>query len=96
MKVFHLLFVLLFFAGTACAQLIAGIIKDKKQQPVPGTTVILYYLKDSSVVKFNASDNKGYFEFSQIPSGSYFITTSAIGFKDGSSGIFNVANSNLD
>ena len=96
MKVFHLLFVLLFFAGTACAQLIAGIIKDKKQQPVPGTTVILYYLKDSSVVKFNASDNKGYFEFSQIPSGSYFITTSAIGFKDGSSGKFNVANSNLD
>lgn len=96
MKIYQLLILLLLQTTGLNAQKISGYIRDKKNQPVPGTTVILYQIKDSSVVKINACNNQGYYQFTTIAAGSYFIATSTIGYKNANSGIFNFNGSELD
>lgn len=72
----------------AKAQKITGYIKDTRQQPVPGATVLLQLAQDSSVIKVKASDINGYYTFSPVPMGEYFVTITNIGFNTGNSGTF--------
>ena len=82
-KVF--IFTLYLFACTGIiqAQKIIGSVKNSRQQPVPGATVILHLFTDSSVVKINVADKNGNYIFSPVLPGNYFITTTNVGFSNG-------------
>jgi hypothetical protein len=48
---------------------------------LPGASVALKKTADSSVVKLAVSGNTGFYQFQNIPAGSYFINTSFIGYS---------------
>ncbi len=60
---------------------ISGYVKDAELKPIASVTVLLLNAKDSSVVKMNATDQKGAYSFDGIPSGNYLISTSSIGYS---------------
>jgi iron complex outermembrane recepter protein len=72
----------LFFSLTFFAQKISGLIQDNKSTPIEFATVSLHFLKDSSFVKGEISDEKGSFEITAPSAGEYFIKCSYIGFND--------------
>jgi hypothetical protein len=88
MKPFICVLLLIICTCFAKAQKITGYIKDTRQQPVPGATVLLQLAQDSSAIKVNASDINGYYTFSLVPPGKYFVTITNIGFSNGNSGTF--------
>src|SRR5260370_1465704 len=65
------------------AQSVKGRLLDLiDNKPLPGATLSLTSLKDSSQ-KFNAiSDNKGNFEFKNLYAGSFTLNVSFIGYPD--------------
>src|SRR5918993_1875534 len=48
--------------------------------PVPGATIALLKVADSSLVKLSLSGNDGHFEFTAIPNGSYLYLVTSVGF----------------
>ncbi len=88
MKLFICVLFLIICTCFAKAQKITGYIKDTRQQPVAGATVLLQLAGDSSVVKINAADINGRYTFSLVSPGKYFVTISNIGFNTGKSEIF--------
>jgi outer membrane receptor protein involved in Fe transport len=76
------IFCLLFILPILSAQeipVISGHIKDEDGKFVIGATISL--LKDSSLVKVAISDQKGFYEFENLPPGKYNITISSVGFS---------------
>lgn len=61
---------------------ISGIISDANNQKLPGASVSLLQLADSSVVTGAFTDTDGRFSISNISSGKYFLKISFIGFED--------------
>jgi hypothetical protein len=60
---------------------LSGKIIDLLGKSIPGGTVKLLKLQDSTVVR-SAQANEGNFKFETLPAGSYLVQTSGIGFKD--------------
>ena len=60
---------------------ISGKIMDQQNKPIHGATVSLLKIKDSSVVKFTATDKNGDYEFVINKAGTYLISASSIGFS---------------
>ncbi|MHA4808246.1 TonB-dependent receptor domain-containing protein [Flavitalea flava] len=73
---------------TLSAQQITGTAQDEQGKPLSGASVSLKQSKDSSVVKLGVSNTTGKYEFSQIPSGKYFITITHIGYAPLSTSVF--------
>jgi iron complex outermembrane receptor protein len=70
------------------AQQISGIVKDEKGKELPGASIALKKLKDSSVVKLAISRNAGNFQLTDLLPDSYFVTASFIGYADKNSSPF--------
>jgi hypothetical protein len=83
-KFFYLSLLLLLTASTAAAQnngKITGSIEDGGKKSIESATVSLLKATDSSVVKINAADKDGRFQFENIQDGRYLLTVSAVGYQ---------------
>jgi len=58
---------------------INGVVKDNKQT-LPAATILLYAVKDSSLVSTAMSDNDGKYAFSAVP-GKYYISSTSVGYN---------------
>jgi iron complex outermembrane recepter protein len=79
---------------TAGAQQISGVIHDERGKPVNGSTVSLLRAGDSSVVKLSLS-KEGRYGFSDIPTGSYRVSASHVGYETRYSDPFVLSHENI-
>ncbi len=78
MKKLYSLLILLLITASIFAQkggLISGIIKDKSSMPLPGAS-----LKLDKHNRYTISDQDGYFEFLNVPEGTYTLNVTYFGF----------------
>ncbi|CAN5401065.1 outer membrane beta-barrel family protein [soil metagenome] len=61
--------------------IVTGVIQDPAGSSVEFATVAIHRAKDSVVVKTEFSDATGTFRFDRLPTGSYFITASQVGYE---------------
>ncbi len=54
------------FTSMLQAQQLSGVVRDESGKPIPGASVILKKIPDSSVIKINASDSKGHYGFPNL------------------------------
>src|SRR5690349_8467099 len=73
---------------------ISGTILDGSSKPVPSVTVSLLKVKDGALVKTALTNKEGKYEFENIAEGSYFVSTSSVGFDKGKSSNFEITASN--
>lgn len=88
-QIFFLL--LTFFTVAAQAQQVSGLVKDPQGTPVSGATVSLLKAKDSAVVKFTVTSDKGIYQFSNIAAGDYRVSVSHVSFAPSFSGVVAVS-----
>ena len=87
---------LLLFPFIGFSQKISGTIKDEQGKGLAGASVSLKKSIDSSIVKIAVTGNAGDYKFPDIPTGSYFINTSFVGFTASNSPSFeHAANSTI-
>lgn len=81
---FSLAILLLFFITNAFSQSakIAGTALNSKAEPIEFANIALFNTKDTSLVKFELSDETGKFQFQQLKAGNYFIKITALGSED--------------
>jgi len=60
---------------------IHGAITDPKDRPLANANVLLLNAKDSSLAKGTVTTKTGEFSFSNIPTGTYFVSATFVGFK---------------
>lgn len=73
------------------AQKISGYVKDTTSAPVPFAVVGLASYGDSLLLKFEVTDEKGFFEFEAVTPGHYFLKVSSTGFQEFISSPFEVS-----
>lgn len=61
---------------------ITGIVSDSNLTPIPYASVVLLKAKDSVMVEFALSNDKGEFKFSNIQSGQYLLQITMLGFQN--------------
>lgn len=88
---FVLFFVLLFTNSNAQIN-IRGLVIDAKSEPLANANILLLNPKDSSLVKGSVTSKSGEYNFANIPAGSYFISSTFVGFKQVNTPIFHVEN----
>ena len=95
-KIFTLLSIAIFFSFAARAQAgkIGGIVKDVSEKKIHSATVSLLRAKDSSIVKFAATNKEGAYEFVNIADGKYLVSVSSVGYAKAVSGLFEISPSN--
>lgn len=69
---------------------INGTVQDDKGKALQSATISLLQSKDSSVVKFTASNKAGAFEFFDIKEGKYLVSITSVGFAKTYSPVFDV------
>jgi iron complex outermembrane recepter protein len=81
--------------GTILAQpekpVIEGKVTDENNLPVEYTTVALYSLPDSTLLKGVIADDKGYFRIEDVKYGVYFLVSSNLGYKKIVSSAFTIS-----
>jgi len=82
---------LLFCAAVTNAQKITGNVKDDQGKALSGATVTLKKVKDSALVKLEATNAAGQFSFTSITSGNYFVAVSYTGHVAKTSAAFEVS-----
>jgi len=80
MRTTLLLLTVICLPGTLLAQRINGITQDDHGKPISASSIALKKTKDSSIVKLSVTDAAGKYTFYDIPSGSYFIDISHVGY----------------
>jgi hypothetical protein len=80
----RILLLLLFSAGSLIAQKhhVNGFILNQEAKPVSFVNVVLLKEIDSVFVAGTSTDEKGYFDFSNVPKGDYILKASFIGYED--------------
>jgi hypothetical protein len=93
MKNHILLFLLIIFSGIITAQqnFIEGQIADDQGNPIEFVNVLLFNAGDSSFVKGDYSEEGGFFQFSDLKQGKYFVSASMVGFNEVYSPIVSLA-----
>ncbi len=90
---FHYTFIVLLgllisYSSLSSQSNLSGTILDAKREPVPFANVLLLTTTDSTLVRGSVAGDNGQFEMSNIPSGSYLIRVSMIGYADFHTEIF--------
>lgn len=70
---------------------ISGTAKDETGKPAEFVTIALYRSTDSSLVKTDLTNDKGFFELNEIPYTTYFVKISAISFETFTSDTFELS-----
>ena len=60
---------------------ITGQVADEKKLPVIGAVILLLNANDSTLVKAEATDDKGIFLFNQVKTGKYRVKSTMLGFS---------------
>ena len=85
-KIYLLLFLLTGLSISSLAQkngVIKGVAFDTSaKQPVAAATITVMQKRDSSLVTFTLTDNKGYFEVRGIPNGEYRILVTHVNYRN--------------
>jgi hypothetical protein len=82
---------LLFCAAVTSAQQITGNVKDDQGKALSGATVTLKKVKDSALVKLEATNAAGQYSFTSITAGNYFVAVSYTGHVAKTSAAFEVS-----
>jgi iron complex outermembrane recepter protein len=69
---------------------VKGVVIDGSAKTIESSTITLLKAIDSSVVKINAADKNGNFEFENVQDGKYIVSVSAVGHQKGYSQIFEI------
>lgn len=77
-----ILFPAMLSASDLPSQQISGYVKDTTSAGVPYAVVGLASHADSSVLKFEITDERGFFEFDAVAAGHYFLKVSSVGFRE--------------
>jgi iron complex outermembrane recepter protein len=80
-----IILILAFIASLPCFSQniqITGKLLEKENTPLSFATVVLKSLKDSSIVKVEATNDEGSFSFNVGNESSYFVSISYLGYKD--------------
>src|SRR5688572_2294381 len=72
----------------------SGKVTDQQNKSIHGATVSLLKAKDSSVVKFTATNKNGHYEFLINKTGSYVVSVTSIGFSKAHSAPFDFTENN--
>ncbi|MEI9944144.1 MAG: TonB-dependent receptor [Chitinophagaceae bacterium] len=89
-KLFTLFAIAMTLSAAVSAQKISGIVKDDQGKGLAKTTLGLLRAKDSSTVKYSATDNDGKFSIGAEP-GQYIISITHVGYAPFYSKAFEVA-----
>lgn len=82
---------LISISSTSLAQTnLSGMFADKENKAIANANVLLLTLKDSSLVKGSMTDAAGRFTIDNIRAGKYFLSASAVGFKQTFSSVFSI------
>ncbi|WP_316802695.1 outer membrane beta-barrel protein [Pedobacter nototheniae] len=82
MKPTLLLYLFLFINTSLSAQIIKGKVLDSKtNQSLPSVSLILTHQNQSTLIKYTSSDTSGFFQFTEIPKGKYFLSVSLLGYQ---------------
>ena len=81
MRIIFTLF-LLIICTQANAQSISGWVYSEEQETVPFAAVTLNQVQDSTLVKADITNEKRYFEIKNVPSGTFNLNITNIGFAD--------------
>jgi hypothetical protein len=82
--------------GFAQNNSVKGIVTDENNEPASQATILLLSAKDSSVVKYATSNNKGSYQLQQIPNGQYWVEVRYVGYSAQRTKIGLFGNNNLD
>lgn len=90
---------LLFIACSLCSFVVAqtgnakltGNSRDEANKPAEFVTIALYSATDSSLIKTAIADDKGFFEFDNIPYNTYFFKISGMSFETHVSTVFSLS-----
>ncbi|MBD0333002.1 MAG: TonB-dependent receptor, partial [Chitinophagaceae bacterium] len=85
-----IVFIMTGFTATAQTGKITGRVIDESEKPVQSATLSLLLSRDSSVVKFTASDKNGYYEFVDVKEGRYLLSITSVGYAKNSTAPFDV------
>ena len=75
---------------------VSGQLKTSAGEAIEFATVALYLAKDSSIVKGTLSDSAGKFTFEKIPFGSYYVTSTSLGYRTFNTEIFTLSAKDLN
>ena len=85
MKRIYIINLLWLLAHTVFAQsipkMIFGVVKDTKNEVIPGATVRLLTASDSTMVKGEVTNGEGKFQLSGLSNGTYILAITAVGQK---------------
>ena len=86
-KLFMLLFgfiltVNVFAQNKVIYEINGTLIEKNSRKPIEYATVSVYKTKDSSLVTGAISNDKGYFMIDKLPHGKYYLSVSALGYKN--------------
>lgn len=81
------------FAQTAS---LSGYVKDVQGKSVDFVTVVLYEVKDSSIVKGAATETGGKYDMEGLPAGHYYLEASFIGYQTSRTAPFHLADTRLE
>ena len=79
-----------FFSFAQNTAQVSGKITSDNNKPLSAATVSLLQAKDSSLVKTAITNNGGVFTILSVKAGSYFISTTSVGYSKNSSAIFKI------
>ena len=82
MRILCSLIFFLFSYYISYSQPISGTVEDDAGKPLQNVTVRLNRVQDSSLVKINASNSQGVYEFKAIGDGNYYLHISHVGFNE--------------
>lgn len=69
---------------------IRGLVIDAKSQPLADANILLLNPKDSSLIKGSVTSKSGEYNLANIPAGSYFISSTFVGFKQVNTPVFKI------
>src|SRR5438874_12266501 len=95
-KTFTLLSIAILFCSVAECQhgKIAGTVTDVGSKAIHSATVSLLRARDSSSVKFAATDKNGGYEFLEVKDGKYFVSATNVGYSKATSKVLELSSSN--
>ena len=85
---FLVLLIFPFFSICLAQTHLTGTVSGGNHQPLQKATIMLLRLKDSSLVKASFSQPGGQYSFDNIAPGTYFVSATYTGLKDGNTAVF--------
>ncbi|MEP7323105.1 MAG: outer membrane beta-barrel family protein [Saprospiraceae bacterium] len=94
-NIFTCLILLNLFPVVIQAQGISGVVRDHEEKAMEYVMVSLLKSKDSTIIKMEMTNEKGAYQFKQLPAGDYMIKGTNLGYQPVFTSVFNWNNMDL-